>query len=58
MVLIPSPEHDPHHRLHVKGAELNLLIVLAGMQRVEIKAAIDTQNDGLTIEHKLLDAIL
>ena len=30
----------------------------AGVQSVEIGDAIDTQDDGLAIEHKLLDAVL
>jgi len=42
----------------VKGAELHLFIVLAGMQRIEIGIAIDAQDDRLAINDEMLLAIL
>ena len=46
------------HRQHIEGAELHLFTVLAGMQGIEIGDAIDAQDNGLTIDHKLPDAVL
>src|SRR5690242_10248397 len=45
------------HRQYIEGAKLDLAIVLAGVQRVEIRHAVDTENNGLAIKHKLLDAV-
>ena len=39
------------HRQHIEGAELDFLAMPAGVQSVEIGDAIDTQGDGLAIEH-------
>jgi hypothetical protein len=36
----------------VERAELDLFIVLARMQRVEIGDAVDAEDDGLAIEHE------
>ena len=46
------------HRQHIEGAELHLFIVPAGVQCVEVAVAIDTQDDSLAIDHKMLDAVL
>jgi hypothetical protein len=45
-------------RKHVEGAELNLLVVLARMQGVEIGDAIDTQDNSLAVNGKVLVAVL
>jgi hypothetical protein len=37
-------------RQNVEGIELHLVILPAGMQRVEIRDAIDAENDRFTIE--------
>jgi len=39
------------HCQHIEGAELNFIVVLAGMQRVEIGDAIGAQDHRLAIEH-------
>jgi hypothetical protein len=36
------------------GAQLHLLIVLAGVQRVEIRVSINAQDDRFAIDHELL----
>jgi hypothetical protein len=38
----------------VAGAQLDSLVVLAGMQRVEIGDAVSTEDDGLAVDHELL----
>jgi hypothetical protein len=38
--------------------ERDLLILLAGMQRVEVGDAIDAENDGLAVEHEPLLPVL
>ena len=42
----------------IEGAKLDLFIVLAGMQRIEIGNAVHAQNDGLAIDDELLHAVL
>jgi hypothetical protein len=42
---------------HVEGAGLDFLVVLAGMQRLEIGDAINAQDSGLAVDHKLADAV-
>jgi len=46
------------HGQHVKGAKLNLGILLPGVQRAEIGDAVNAQNDSLAINHELLAAVL
>jgi hypothetical protein len=43
---------------HIEGVKLDLLVVLAGMQRVEIRDAIDAKDDGLTVDDELLHPVL
>lgn len=42
------------HRQHIEGAELDFFIVLAGMKRVPVGIAINTQDDSLAIDDELL----
>ena len=51
-VVSPSPGE------HIDGVKLNLLFVLAAMQRVEIRYTIDAEDDGLTVNHELLHSVL
>jgi hypothetical protein len=46
------------HREHVESIELDLMIVLAGMKRVEIRDVVNAEYDGFTIEDKLLVPVL
>jgi hypothetical protein len=46
------------HRQHIECAELDFLAMPAGVQSVEIGDAIDTQHNGLSVDHKLIDAVL
>ena len=48
MVLIPSPDHDPDHRLHVKGTTLHSSLCLPECRALRSN----------TIEHEMLDAVL
>ena len=45
-------------RQHIERAELDFLVVLAGKQGIEIRDAIDAQDDGLAIDHKVLLPVL
>ncbi|RXH34376.1 hypothetical protein XH99_01120 [Bradyrhizobium nanningense] len=38
--------------------ELNLVVALAGVQRVEVGGAIDAKHDCLTVDHGLLRSVL
>jgi hypothetical protein len=46
------------HSQRIEGVELDPLVMPAGVQSAGIGDAIDTQDDGLAIDHKLLDAVL
>jgi hypothetical protein len=46
------------HREHVKSVKPDFVIVLAGMQRVEIGDAVDAENDRLAINDELLCPVL
>jgi hypothetical protein len=46
------------HCQHIEGAKLHFFVVPAGVQRIEIRDAINAQDDGLTIEHKALLPVL
>ena len=41
---------------NVEGAELHLLVMLTGMQRIEIGDTVNAQDDGFTINDELLSA--
>src|SRR6516165_8492944 len=45
------------HSEHVEGAELYLFIVPARMERVEVGNAIDAEDHGFAVDHKLTDAV-
>src|SRR5262249_50072065 len=45
-------------RQHVEGAELDLVALPAGVQGVEVGDAVDAEDDGLAIDHELLDPVL
>ena len=45
-------------RKHVEGTELHLLIVFAGVQRIEVRQTIEAKNNRLAIDHKLLGPVL
>jgi hypothetical protein len=58
-----SVENDAHVRQSgcrdgAPCAELHLFIVLAGMQRVPVGIAINAQDDGFAINHKMLLPVL
>ena len=40
-------------REYIEGAHLHFVIVLAGVQRVEIGDAVDAKDDGLAIDHEV-----
>jgi hypothetical protein len=42
----------------IEGVKLHLLVVLARVQRVEIGDAVDSQDDGLTIDDEMLLPVL
>jgi hypothetical protein len=44
------PQIVPAFHQDVEGAELHLLVMLAGMQRVEVCDAIDAQDHRLAVE--------
>jgi len=41
-------------RQYIEGAELDLAVLFAGMQRIEIGDAVDAQDHGLAIDDELL----
>ena len=43
---------------HVEGIELDLLVVLARVQAVEVKSTIDAEQHGFTVDHKGALAVL
>jgi len=45
------------HCQHIEGAELNFIVVLAGMQRVEIGDPVSTQDHSFAVDHKLTNAV-
>jgi hypothetical protein len=45
-------------RQNVEGIELHLVIVLAGMRRVEIGDAVNAEDDGFAIDDELLVFVL
>ena len=50
--IVTGERHD------VEGVQLHLVIVLAGMQRVEIGDTIDAKHHGLAVDHELLGPVL
>jgi hypothetical protein len=53
-MLLTDRGHYPVERQNVESIELHLVIVLAGMQRVEIGDAVDAEDDRLAVEDELL----
>ena len=45
-------------RQDVEGAELDFVIVLARVQRIEVGDAVDAEDDSLAVDDKLLDPVL
>jgi hypothetical protein len=41
-----------------KGVELNLFILLAGVQGIEVGDAVDAEHQRLAVDHELPDAVL
>jgi hypothetical protein len=48
----------PVHGQNVKGAELDFVVLLARMKRVEIGHAVDAQDHGLAVDHELAASVL
>jgi hypothetical protein len=46
------------HRQHIEGTELNLFVVLAGKQRVEIGDPVNSEDHGLAIDYEPLLTVL
>lgn len=49
---------SPSPAKHIESVGLNLFVVLAGMQRVEIRDAVEAEDDGLAIDDELLLPVL
>ena len=45
-------------REDIEGVELHLVIVLAGVQRVEVGDAVDAEDHGLAVDDEMLLAVL
>jgi hypothetical protein len=46
------------HRQRVECAELDLAVVFAAMQGIEVGHAVDARDDGLAVEHELRQPVL
>ncbi|MEY9228364.1 hypothetical protein ABIF68_007576 [Bradyrhizobium japonicum] len=46
------------HREDIEGIELHLMLVLAGVQRVEIGNAVNAEDHGLAIDDEMLLTVL
>jgi hypothetical protein len=44
-------------RANIERAELDFVVVPAGVERIEIRDPIDAQDYGLSVDHKLVDAV-